>query len=91
MVPFQTFFFIQVCHIINSLFDFDKRHNNGESPVKTKYGHIQIWDFYSAYIGKLQDGRKMVMSVAIDITERKKAEEELKTLKAQPQKHHHPP
>jgi len=67
--------------LIDSLFDLDKRYSDGEGPVKTKDGHIQTWDFYSAYIGRLRDGRKMVMTVAMDVTERKKAEEELKIAK----------
>ncbi len=64
----------EVLSVINSLFELDKKQNDGEFRVKTKDGHVQIWDFYSACIGKLQDGRKMVMSVAIEITERKRLE-----------------
>jgi len=60
---------------VNRLFNLEKRQNDGEYSIRTKNGNIQIWDFYSAYIGKLQDGHKLLMRVAIDITERKHMEE----------------
>ena len=67
--------------------NFNKRQNEGETPIRTKTGEIQIWDFYSAFIGKMQDGRNMFMRIAIDLTERKyieklqkKIEEEKRTL-----------
>jgi len=64
----------EVLSEFKSLFNLDKRQNDGQFNVKTKDGHVRIWDFYSAYIGKLQDGRRMVMSVAIDVTEHKRVE-----------------
>lgn len=67
--------------LVHTVFDLSKRQNDGEFPIKTKSGNVRIWDFYSSYIGKLSDGRKVVMSVAIDVTDRKKAEIELKTSK----------
>jgi len=63
------------CTTVNRLFNLEKRQNDGEYSIRTKDGNIQIWDFYSAYIGKLQDGHKLLMRVAIDITERKHMEE----------------
>lgn len=42
---------------------------------KNKNGDTRIWDFYTAYIGKLQDGRRLLNRIAIDITERKHMEE----------------
>lgn len=60
---------------VKRLFNLDKRQNNGEYSVKTKNGSIRIWNFYSAYIGNLQDGHKLLMRLAIDITERKIMEE----------------
>lgn len=57
------------------LFNLQRRQNDGEYYIKTKNGLTRIWNFYSAYIGKLQDGHKLFMRVAIDITERKHIEE----------------
>lgn len=50
----------------------------GELVVKTKSGRKRVWDFSSAPIGSLPDGRKMIMSIADDVTERKKIEEKVK-------------
>lgn len=61
--------------VISALYSLEEREHSGEFTFKTKDGHIVIWDFYNAYIGKLQDGRRMVMSVAIDVTERKKSDD----------------
>lgn len=57
------------------MFSLDKRHNNGEYSVRTKGGSIRVWNFYTAHIGKLQNGQNLLMRVAIDITENKKMEE----------------
>ena len=59
----------------DKLFNLQKRQNDGEYYIQTKNGYTRIWNFYSAYIGKLQDGHKLFMRVAIDITERKHMEE----------------
>lgn len=59
----------------DKLFNMQIRQNEGEHFIKTKYDLTRIWNFYSAYIGKLQDGHKLFMRVAIDITERKHMEE----------------
>ncbi|MEK6266192.1 MAG: PAS domain S-box protein [Clostridium sp.] len=63
--------------IINSLYRLSKRQYYGKFHVKTKDENVLIWDFHSAYIGKLQDGRKMVMSVAIDVTEQQRLKKAL--------------
>ena len=67
--------------LLTSLYEVESQQYNGEHTVMTKYGESRIWDFYSAAIGKANDGRRIVMSVAIDITERKKAEKVLKVAK----------
>ncbi|OOM77123.1 Non-motile and phage-resistance protein [Clostridium puniceum] len=60
---------------IDKLFNLEKRQNDGEYYIKTKESDARIWNFYSAYIGKSQDGHKLLMRVAIDITEKKHMEE----------------
>ncbi|HEY8910025.1 MAG TPA: ATP-binding protein [Desulfosporosinus sp.] len=57
--------------------------NNDEYQIKTKDGEIRTWLITRAQIGKLYDGRKIVMSAAMDITERKRTEEELHKAKKQ--------
>ncbi|NYC31714.1 PAS domain S-box-containing protein [Clostridium saccharobutylicum] len=57
------------------LFNLEKRQDDGEYSIKIKSGSIRIWNFFSAYIGNMQDGHKLLIKVAIDITERKQMEE----------------
>ncbi|MFW5895203.1 MAG: PAS domain S-box protein [archaeon] len=63
---------------IQNLFDIDKRVDEGIFKVQTKDGEQRLWNFSSVPIGKLNDERNIVLSAALDITERKKAQEKLK-------------
>jgi len=46
----------------------------GEVEVRAASGEKLIWDFYNVRIGRLADGRRLQISAASDITERKLAE-----------------
>ena len=59
------------------LFDQDLRVHEGEIAVRTKNGFERIWDFSSAPLGRLPDGRKLVISMAMDVTRRKRMQREL--------------
>lgn len=48
----------------------------------TRSGSERTWSFSSALLGRLPDGRQLVMSTATDVTERRRAEEEVRTLNA---------
>lgn len=65
----------KISESFNSIRDYteEKKHGN-EVLIRTKDGSIKIWDCYLANIGKLQDEHKLLMIVAIDITERKHME-----------------
>jgi PAS domain S-box-containing protein len=62
---------------IDKLYEINSKKKDGEYNVTTKDGRKLVWDFNSAPLSKLPDGRRLVISTATDITERKKAEEEL--------------
>ncbi|MGZ2370592.1 ATP-binding protein [Ancylomarina sp. YFZ004] len=49
----------------------------GEYKIFTSWGEKIIWDFSSAPLGRFEDGRKLIVSMAKDITERKLHEVEL--------------
>ncbi len=49
----------------------------GEWEVRTRSGQSRLWDFHNVGVGQLPDGRRLQVSVAVDVTERKKAEEAL--------------
>jgi two-component system, cell cycle sensor histidine kinase and response regulator CckA len=55
----------------------DSRVEEGEWVIKTKSGESLVWSFSSAPLDSLPDGRRLVISMAMDITERKRAEEAL--------------
>ncbi len=56
---------------INLLYGLSDKVSEGEFEIRTKNGKKRIWEFMSAPLGKLPDGRRLAMSMAVDITERK--------------------
>jgi len=71
---------------INKLFNSEKRQNNGEFSIRTYDGSIKICNFYSAYIGELEDGHRLFMKVAVDVTEKKHMEELQKSVEEERKK-----
>ncbi len=65
---------------INRLYSFKQSITQGEYTLTTRQGETRIWDFYSAPLGELPDGRNITISMALDITERKQAETEKQKL-----------
>ena len=68
---------------INKTFNPDIMKNEWESQVKTKDGQLRTWHLHAACLGHDHDGRKIAMTAAMDITERKLSEQELITAKEQ--------
>ncbi len=67
-----------VKNYIDSLYNLDGRKDEGEYTIKTANGNNIVWDFSSAALGKLPDGRRAIISMAKDITEKKKTEDALR-------------
>ena len=65
---------------INYLFELGKRLDEGEYEITTKNGEKRIWAFSSAPVGQNSENQRLVMSMAIDITKRKKATDQLRKL-----------
>ncbi|OYQ66496.1 hypothetical protein B9G53_04050 [Pseudanabaena sp. SR411] len=63
---------------INTLYAINEKHKEGEYEIKAKDGSKRIWDFASAPLGRIADGRRTVISMAMDITDRKASELVLK-------------
>jgi len=63
---------------IDKLYEIDSVQYDGEWEVTLKNGKKRIWDFSSSPIGTLSDGRKAVISMAADITDRKIIENKIK-------------
>ena len=58
---------------IDRLYELDRRVDEGEFDITTASGQVRVWDFSSAPLGKLLDGRRLVISTARDVTEIKQA------------------
>lgn len=66
-----------ILEYIDNLYFLNKEVNEGEYIINTSSGKQITWDFSSAPLGRFSDGRRLVISMANDVTERKAAEEEL--------------
>ncbi|MEM9004149.1 MAG: response regulator [Cyanobacteria bacterium P01_F01_bin.86] len=56
------------------------RWEEGEFIINTHNGEQCLWQFSSAPLGALPDGRRMVISMAVDVTQRRQVEAERETL-----------
>jgi PAS domain S-box-containing protein len=68
---------------IDHLFQIDETVSNGEWVINTKDRQKRIWDFYTTPLGVSGDGKRLLLSLAIDITERKRAEDALRASEEQ--------
>ena len=62
---------------IDRLYSLNERLKEAEYLITTSSGETRTWDFSSAPLGSLPDGRRLVISMAMDITDRVQAEKEL--------------
>jgi len=72
----------QASKVFRDLYDRKKYSNDGEFSIRTSGGEHRFWDFRSTPLGRLADGRRFVVSMAMDITERKQVEQRLKESEA---------
>lgn len=62
---------------IDSLYGMEGRRYEGDYKIRTKNGAEIIWEFSSASLGTLADGRRMVISMAMDVTVRRANETQI--------------
>lgn len=67
----------QIIAGIDKLYELDTRIDEGEFTIACKDGTQRIWEFSSTPLGRLPDGQRGVISMAVDITERKNAEKQM--------------
>ncbi|EWY38098.1 histidine kinase [Skermanella stibiiresistens SB22] len=65
---------------IDRLYALDRPIDEGEYVIRTATGAKRVWAFRSAPIGRAASGQRLVVSVAIDVTDRRDGEERLKLL-----------
>ncbi|MDA3892845.1 MAG: PAS domain-containing sensor histidine kinase [Salinivirgaceae bacterium] len=63
---------------IYKLYELEGLQYDGEWEINLKNGETRIWDFSTSPLGLIANGEKAVISMAIDITERKQAEHRIK-------------
>jgi two-component system cell cycle sensor histidine kinase/response regulator CckA len=63
---------------IDQLHALDRAVDEGEYLVRTADGRTRVWTFHSAPLGSDGHGRRLVVSMAADVTERKKGEDALR-------------
>jgi PAS domain S-box-containing protein len=63
---------------ITSLNSLDKPQSAGECVITTCWGETRIWDFHCAPFGKTPDGRRLIFTTALDVTEQQQAEAALR-------------
>lgn len=56
---------------VDKLYEKNTTINDGEFEIETMSGEKRIWDFSSAPLGKDEDNNRLIMSMAVDVTERK--------------------
>lgn len=64
--------------LIERVYEIDRKVNQGEYVITTRWGEKRVWNFHSLPLSKLPDGRRTFISMAIDITDRNRAEELLR-------------
>jgi PAS domain S-box-containing protein len=62
---------------IDRLYDLDTKVEAGEFTITTRHGQTKIWDFSAAPLGRLGNGKRLVISMAKDVTTRKIVEDAL--------------
>jgi PAS domain S-box-containing protein len=67
---------------IDRLYDLDTKVESGEFTITTRHGQTKIWDFSAAPLGRLGNGKRLIISMAKDVTARKIAEEALRQSEA---------
>lgn len=64
---------------VRALFFGSRRTMSIEFPVRTVDGQLRHWSFSASAPGRLLDGRRFVVGMALDVTERIRAEEALRS------------
>ncbi len=65
---------------LDHLYELDQKVADRDRRIRTKGGATRIWEFSAAPLGRLPDGRRLIISMAMDVTERRQAEQEIRQL-----------
>lgn len=70
----------EVAASIRRAFDSNEPKNEVERPIRTKNGELRSWSYMASAPGKLHDGRRFLVGMATDVTDRKYSEQAAKFL-----------
>jgi PAS domain S-box-containing protein len=59
---------------VDTLYARDRRLNEGDYRIQTKHDGERVWSFGSAPVGRDERGRRLVVSMAADVTDLRRAE-----------------
>lgn len=65
---------------IDDLFESHETLSEGEQLITAKDGSRHVWDYFTTPLGKSRRGTRLMLTTAIDVTERRKAEQESEIL-----------
>ncbi|MGM0446501.1 MAG: PAS domain S-box protein, partial [Bacillota bacterium] len=65
---------------VDDLFDKNVKKHDGEFVINTKNGEKRTWDFSSVPIGVDENNKRLILSMAVDVTERKEMMESINKL-----------
>ncbi|WP_224981346.1 hybrid sensor histidine kinase/response regulator [Geomonas agri] len=68
---------------LDGLFTTEMSVYNGEWDFRAKDGSTRTWDFQATPLGRVSRGKRVILIMATDVTERRRAEEEKARLEAQ--------
>jgi PAS domain S-box-containing protein len=60
---------------IDQLFSISETKDNGEWKIRTNAGELRIWEFHTTPLGRVSEGKRVLQSLAIDVTESRKMQE----------------
>jgi PAS domain S-box-containing protein len=63
---------------LHALFKGSESQIDVEFPIRTIKGEVRYWSFSASSPGRLQDGRRFIIGMAVDISDRKKVEDSLR-------------
>jgi PAS domain S-box-containing protein len=64
-------------YLIERVYGIDHRIDQGEHVIRCKDGSLRTWHFSAAPVGELSDGRRYVVSMAQDVSDRRAAQEKI--------------
>lgn len=62
---------------IDGLFSISETGDNGEWIIRTSTGEKRTWEFHTTPLGRVSEGRRVLQSLAVDVTESKMMQEML--------------